>query len=223
MKSSILLALFALGCTSEGAQINITKSVGAAGGTVTGGDGTSVNIPMGALSNDANITINSVSVTAPMGTVLVGPAYDFGPEGTQFSTPVTITLPFDSAKIPTGRTSADIRIYTGAKGATTFTPVNSVTVEGNNVKTTTTHFTTFFPAAPTMATDGCTPSCTQTSNSCSCTATCNGKVNLVQCGVETPGQVFCYCEIDGQTQSIMPQITSCESVMSAYSQCFSPN
>jgi hypothetical protein len=222
MKPSILLALFAFGCTSEGAQINITKSVGPAGGTVSGTDGTSVTIPMGALSNDSNITISSVNVTAPMGTVLVGPAYDFGPEGTTFSSNVTITLPFDSSKIPMGRSAADIRIYTGPKGATTFNTV-ATTVSGNTVQTSTNHFTTYFPAAPTMSTDGCTPECTDMSSSCSCTANCNGKMNVVQCGQEVPGQVFCYCTIDGQTQSITPEISSCSAVMQAYSQCFSPN
>ena len=60
MKSTIFLVLLAFGC-GDASPINITKSVGAEGGTVTGSDGTSLNIPMGALTASANITISDDS------------------------------------------------------------------------------------------------------------------------------------------------------------------
>src|SRR6185295_11824138 len=98
-----LALLFVLGCSSGGSQINITQMVGNGGGTVSGGDGSQVIIPGGALSMSTSITIVQVSAPAPAGTVLVGPAYNFGPEGTIFGNPVTITLPFDPSKIPSGK------------------------------------------------------------------------------------------------------------------------
>jgi hypothetical protein len=218
---TLLLILALAGCTSGGAQLNITKSVGAGGGTVNGNDGTSVTIPMGALSSDANITITSVEVAAPTGTVIVGPAYDFGPAGTQFAQPVTITLPFDSAKLPMGRTASEIRIYTAPKGSTEYMQL-ATTVSGQTVVASASHFTVFVPAAPSGAVAECQPECTVdttgTSPGCGCTATCGGKVYHMQCfGTTGPS---CFCDAGGMTQAASVEFCDLELIQSAFvSQC----
>src|SRR4051812_8227416 len=220
-----VLCLLVLGCSSS-AQINITKSVGAEGGTVSGSDGTSVVIPMGALSMSSNITISPVDAAAPSGTVLVGPAYDFGPDGTTFTQPVTITLPFDSAKIPAGRTSADILIYTAARGATNY-QVLQTSVSGNTVQTSATHFTVYLPAVvsgggPPMdlgPAGNCTPTCTSNTGSCGCSETCSGHTYVLSCSGST--SVSCFCEIDGMTQSQPIQFSGMCSQSSAESAFFS--
>jgi hypothetical protein len=231
-------------CNDSGAVNITTKPVDKSGGTVSGSDGTAVAIPMGALGSTTTISISSVTVPAPAGTVIVGPAYDFGPAGTTFAQPVTITLPFDMSKIPTGHTAADVRIYTAPKGSTNYTQLTTTLMSGF-VQTTSTHFTVFVPAAPAatttttdmaggggvadMATGSCapcTPTVLSTSPSCSCTGTCGGKTYLVQCsGETTTGPFSCFCEINGATQSSpIPQITMCSPsiIMSAYQQCL-PN
>jgi hypothetical protein len=204
----------ALGCSSGSAQINITQMVGNGGGTVSGGDGSQVVIPGGALSMSTNITITTVSAPAPAGTVLVGPAYNFGPDGTTFSNPVTITLPFDSSKIPSGKSAGDIVIYTAPSGSTNYLPL-ATSVSGNTVQTTTTHFTVYLPAVTVGGSGGdlgssgaCTPTCSPSSGGCTCTASCNGHVYALFCEDTTsPG---CYCEIDQATQTkLITGFSSC--------------
>jgi hypothetical protein len=204
-----------LGCSSDTTPINITKSVGTAGGTVSGSDGTSVVIPMGALSMSSNITLASVNAPAPAGTSLVGPAYDFGPEGTQFAQPVTITLPFDTAKIPSPRTASDIRIYTAPRGSTNYT-LATTTLAGNTVSTTTTHFTVYLPAVAQvaggndMSMTGCTPNCTASGLTCGCTATCGSTTFAMTCSESTTaGPASCTCTINGATQSTSIVLDTC--------------
>jgi hypothetical protein len=198
------ICLLAFGCSGNN-QINITKTVGTEGGVVSGSDGTSVNVPMGALGMSTNITITPVTVTAPPGTVLVGPAYDFGPNGTQFSTPVTITLPYDPAKIPSGHSASEIVIYTAPSGTTNYTATSTTFGSSSNtVQTSASHFTVYLPAAPTgggppMDLGSCTPNCTSTSTTCGCTETCNGHTYVMMCSGSTT--VSCFCEIDGATQT----------------------
>jgi hypothetical protein len=218
MKSTIFIALFAVGCGENMPQLNITKTIGSEGGTVNTSDGTQLNVPMGALSMSANITITPINATPPPGTVLVGPAYDFQPEGTQFAQPVTITLPYDPAKIPTGITNKDIVIYTAPRGSTTYQALfTSLATSGNTVTTQTTHLSTYLPAAPAAA---CTPVCTSTTDSCGCTASCMGNQQVIQCFGST-GTFSCFCELNHQTMSA-PQVTSCSetNIKAAFNVCF---
>ena len=68
----------------------VTKTIGAAGGTIISTDGRAeLNIPAGALSSDLAITIQPVTNECPNG---VGVAYDFLPNGTKFLTPATLTI-----------------------------------------------------------------------------------------------------------------------------------
>jgi hypothetical protein len=81
--------------------------IGPAGGTVTGPNGASVVIPAGALAIGTRINIEQSDVGAPPlpnGFSTVGFAYNFTPHGTTFAVPVTMTLPFDPATVPAGRT-----------------------------------------------------------------------------------------------------------------------
>src|SRR5579859_8116485 len=193
------ICLLALGCSSNN-QINITKTIGSEGGTVSGSDGTSVVIPMGALGMSSNITITPIDAPAPAGTVLVGPAYDFSPDGTQFSSPVTITLPYDPAKIPSGHTASEIRIYTAARGTTNYSALQTTFgASSNTVQTSTTHCTVYLPAAPTgggppmdLGTTSCPPTCTSTTGGCGCQETCNGHTYVLTCSGSTT--VSCFCE-----------------------------
>lgn len=83
---------------------------------------TAVDIPSGAtLGADITISpedkkdLNRISrrLTAKLRKALkeVGPAVEYGPEGTHFSKPVTLEIPYDPAKIPAGHSVEDLRIY----------------------------------------------------------------------------------------------------------------
>jgi ZU5 domain len=218
---ALALALVA-GCGGS-SGVNITAMIGPNGGMASHSDGTSLNIPPGALATDTNITIQSVNVKAPPGTVLVGPAYDFGPEGTTFKAGVTITLPFEMSKIPMGRTASDILIYTAPKGGTQFTAMATSLASGV-VTTQTTHFSVYLPAAPAanVATDlpftpvdlgftSCSPNCTTGSSSCGCTETCGGHTYVMMCS-QSSSTAGCFCEIDNVTQSTSITGVTCDSL-----------
>jgi hypothetical protein len=217
-----LSLVLAAGCGGS-SGVNITSKVGQNGGTVSHSDGTSLNIPPGALTMDTNITIQSVNVQPPAGTVLVGPALDFGPEGTTFKAAVTVTLPFDMAKIPAGRTASDILIYTAPKGSTQYTAL-STTLGSGSVTTQTSHFSIYLPAAPAaetasdlgftptdFATSSCSPTCTTGTTSCGCTETCGGHTYVMMCS-QSSSTAGCFCEIDQVTQSTSITGVTCDSL-----------
>ena len=69
---------------------SVSKIIGPAGGILVSADSVvELNIPPGALSSDVNVSIQPVTNEAPGG---IGLSYDFLPNGTVFSTPVTATF-----------------------------------------------------------------------------------------------------------------------------------
>ncbi len=124
------------------------------GGTVSTSDGTSVVIPADALSTSTAISVGSESNTVSVaGVTLVGTVYRFGPEGTQFAKPVTVTLAFDPSKLPSADTSANIVIMTAPVGSSSFTPLATTVVDASHVSATTAHFSDFVATVPTGDTD----------------------------------------------------------------------
>ncbi|MCK6430149.1 MAG: hypothetical protein L6Q72_13840 [Burkholderiaceae bacterium] len=104
--SSLLLLLAACGGSGGEAQQNV-PTVGPAGGTVIGPNGAQVVIPPGALANATPIAIAqsaSGAPAVPAGFNAFGPMYAFTPHGTTFAAPVTVTVPFDPARVPAGAT-----------------------------------------------------------------------------------------------------------------------
>ncbi|MHC4960349.1 MAG: hypothetical protein ACYTGN_18525 [Planctomycetota bacterium] len=98
----VLISFACAACNGDGSfdspnTPDTTGMIGAAGGTVevTSGrlTGTKVVIPAGALAADTGITIASGTNVDFAGYAVGGPAVRFGPEGTIFAQPVTITLP----------------------------------------------------------------------------------------------------------------------------------
>lgn len=75
----------------------VTKSIGTSGGSVTSADGRiELTIPANALTATTAIGIQAITNTAPGGR---GTAYHLTPDGTKFSTPVTLTFHYTDADI----------------------------------------------------------------------------------------------------------------------------
>jgi hypothetical protein len=149
MKGELYFLAFAVAaCSGNSVPPTKSSSIGAEGGTVQISDGTSVSVPAGALAQPTQISVggepNNISIPD---VVLVGPAYRFGPEGTQFSVPVTVTLHFDASKLPSGDTTTDIEIMTAPVGSPDFVAVATTLVDDSHVSATTTHFSDFVAAA----------------------------------------------------------------------------
>lgn len=120
-----------------------SATIGAAGGTVTSTDGTlSVAIPAGALTTATNITVTATNPTTPG---FVGTAYDIGPTGTTFATPITLTFKVDP-------TLGDASKLTVALLEAAWALLPS-TASGNTVATQTPHLSTYALAT------GCQPAC----------------------------------------------------------------
>jgi uncharacterized delta-60 repeat protein len=101
--AALLLALAACGGGGDAqppppAPVPAGTPIGPAGGTVTIG-GATLTIPAGALSRSMIITATSSSSTAglPEAATIEGLVFDFGPNGTTFTSPVTLTLPLPTA------------------------------------------------------------------------------------------------------------------------------
>jgi hypothetical protein len=132
---------------SCGKSTSPPSSIGPSGGQVeAAGGGATVAVPAGALTTSTNVTVTGTSATAPTGTTSVGAPYLFGPEGTQFAQPVTVTLAFDPTQLPAGFTSADIVVFTAPAGTMQFSELPTTLSDATHVQATTTHFSIFLPA-----------------------------------------------------------------------------
>jgi hypothetical protein len=141
-----LSAALAASCSSSSSPTsnNITSS----GGSVTTADGTAVAVPAGALSQATAITIGSEPNAITIADAdLVGPAYRFGPEGTQFAQPATVTLAYDPGRLPTGDTASDVVIMTAPVGSSAFVDLPTAIVDATHVSAPTSHFSVFVAAA----------------------------------------------------------------------------
>ena len=104
--------------------------IGPAGGTVAEASGAQVVIPQGALTRDTEIAVTQTGAGAPAlpaDITAVGPIYAFTPHGTSFAVPVTMTVPFNSASVPTGTTLA---LYKTDRTQSNWEAVSGATVKG---------------------------------------------------------------------------------------------
>jgi hypothetical protein len=82
-------------------------SVGAAGGSVSGGDShVSLQFPAGALSSERAITITGVGGSG----MIPGTAFRFGPEGLAFAKPVVMSISYDPASLPQGTAASALSL-----------------------------------------------------------------------------------------------------------------
>lgn len=101
--------------------------------------GAEVAIPSGALAEDTEITIEELDREGlPDLENVASKVFDFGPDGTTFEQPVTLTIDFDAARTP-----KKMRAVMAFLDADEWRPLADSEVEGNSVVATTTHFTAF--------------------------------------------------------------------------------
>src|SRR2546430_5585325 len=127
--------------------------VGPGGGTFAAFAGAlTLGVPQGAIAREVAITVDT-STTAPGGAVLIGPAYELGPNGTEFSQPVNLTIRYDKQQLPAGVQEADLLLATVQSGS--WIAVGGADDEitlpdepDNTLTAQITHFTTFAVVAP---------------------------------------------------------------------------
>ncbi len=88
------------GTDSGGDTVIEATIVGPEGGTVDLPGGGTLVIPEGALAEDVEITVAAIEDPESELFMVVGPFYEFGPEGLVFSMPATVTVPYDPGAVP---------------------------------------------------------------------------------------------------------------------------
>ena len=138
-----LFAVTVLGCGSSGTSDSMEMTsavVGMTGGMVASSDGAlQVVIPAGALSGDVMVTIEP---TAAPGAGSLGKVYEIGPTGTQFATPVKLTLDYSALSL-SGTDPSMLREATFAAGSWQILSGASVDMQGQTVSGTTTHLSPY--------------------------------------------------------------------------------
>jgi hypothetical protein len=100
----------------------VSAMIGSAGGTVVHPSGARLVFPAGALTSHTTITIRDGAAPAARGFRWIGPGFQFEPSGLRFAAPVSLTLPYDPARLGTDP-AASISVYHAAGATTAFAPV----------------------------------------------------------------------------------------------------
>jgi TolB protein len=116
---------------SAGFRIECGVVMDGSGGTAATPDGKArVDVPSGALTDSTVISVVPAPdslLPSPAPGYVTGSAYQYRPDGTQFSKPVQITIVYDPANVPSGASESSIRLHTVQNGQ--WVPVTGSTVD----------------------------------------------------------------------------------------------
>jgi hypothetical protein len=111
------------------------------GGVEIAGGAAAVAIPADALDEDTEITIEVVDKRdLPKAAMIASEVYDFGPDGTLFDEPVTLTIEFDAGDAPDGM--SPVLAWLDSE-SDEWQPLADSTVRNGAVTASTDHFTPF--------------------------------------------------------------------------------
>ena len=114
---------------------------------MTGPSNAQVVIPAGALSTNTQIAVTQSSTGAPAvpsGITSFGQVFAFTPHGTTFTTPATVTVPFDPSLVPAGATPV---LYKTNAARTDWEEVPGATVSGSTMSGQVSSFSNFLVAS----------------------------------------------------------------------------
>jgi hypothetical protein len=90
----------------------VIGTVGPSGGTLTSTSGqVRLEFPAAAVGSSVDITVDSAAGLPTSDDLVAGTSYTFGPEGTTFAEPVALTITYDPARVPAGRSQASLGLY----------------------------------------------------------------------------------------------------------------
>lgn len=117
--------------------------------TVEGPEGIVLDVPPGAVTSELVVVL-----TVPQGrrtvagATVVGPALVAGPEGTEFSKTVSVSIPITPTALPAGKTIDDVVVLTAPDASTAFVPLPTRRGTGAVVVAETAHFSQFIAVVP---------------------------------------------------------------------------
>jgi len=173
-------AVFVAGPSSQ--PLMIQTPVTAAGSSVQ------LVIPGGALSQPTGITV--LPAMLPSGTntsaLVGGTAYDFGPTGTVFASPVAVRMQYNPAMLPNGMAESTLRLFTLMNGHWFLVPGSMVNTATHAVMGATSHFSTYGVLASASVSAGGMFSCGMGTSG---TTVCWGDNTIGQLGNGTTGGI----------------------------------
>ena len=108
--------------------------LGPEGGIISAADGRVIlNAPAGAVSAPITITINPVTSYPEPERVVAGTVFDFGPDGTDFATPVQLSIRYDVGNLPLGAATDELRVHRLMNDTWVQTPGSTVDAMKNTV------------------------------------------------------------------------------------------
>jgi len=147
LSSIFIVSLTLAGCGGGGSSNSgsISNPLLVSGNTATSSDGElvitvpSTNSPITA----AQLTASKLTAADLPATTGLVEGVDIGPSGTQFTgTPLSITLKYNPATLPTGATASNLAIFTVVNGAWSALP-STIDTANDTVTATTTHLSNF--------------------------------------------------------------------------------
>src|SRR6266571_423973 len=157
-------AVFVAGPSSQ--PLMIQTPVSAAGSSVQ------LVIPAGALSQPTGITVLPAMLSSGTSTsaLVSGTAYDFGPTGTMFASPVAVMMQYSPAQLPAGMAESTLRLFTLMNGRWLLVPGSLVNTATHTVMGMTSHFSTYGVLASASVSAG----------------------GMFSCGIGTGGTMVCW-------------------------------
>jgi hypothetical protein len=134
---------------ATGAVSAADKIIGPTGGSVVNAEGDEVDVPPGDLASNTDISIGQGTPIQEPGFAPVGAPVECGPSGTKFGKPAQVTVKFDPASLPPGRSASDVvLVRRESSGQTTNLTPTSVDPATGKVTALTDSFSTFEPEVP---------------------------------------------------------------------------
>jgi hypothetical protein len=118
-------------CSTAGASFSAQDSVVA------------LNIPAGALTQTQNITVAPATSVPSNDRLMPGTAFEFGPNGTTFASPITITIKYDLSKLTAGSPEGGLQLYEVAGTLWRVVPGSTVNTVTRTVTGSVSHFTVY--------------------------------------------------------------------------------
>ncbi len=113
-------------CVGDTGECTVQKKIGLPGGMISAPDGTTLEIPFGALSEDTIISLRAVpDLVMPQGITRLGEAVLVEPEWLELSTAATLTMPYDASLIPPGTDPQLVNIREAMTGSLAYRGVSS--------------------------------------------------------------------------------------------------
>jgi len=151
---------------NNGPVIDYAGTVGPEGGSVQAHNGrVALEFSAGAVSEDTDIRVSPLANVGVPG-VVTPTAFDFGPEGTAFDSPVTLTLAYNQSEVPEGFDETEFIVLGTSHETGELVPVPGSTVDpdANTISASISGFSTFAMAIANCTLEGgplpwCPPRC----------------------------------------------------------------